>query len=141
MAQTTGRNLPPPQSPFVDPKTGSLSDTGYQYLLSLLNFESSQIPSATVDNGLVATGTNQATALQLSSQWNEFVTVASGTGALLSAYQPGQSQTVFNGGTNPLLVYPPPGSRINALAVNVAFSIAAGTRSTFDFTSDTQIRT
>lgn len=141
MAQTTGRNLPPPQSPFVDPTTGVLSYDGYQYLLSLLNQASSQVPTSTVDNGLTATGKNQATALQLSSQWNEVDTVAAGTGVLLASYVPGQAQTVFNASANPLNVYPPPGSQINALGANAPFVLAAGTRATFDFTSGTQIRT
>lgn len=142
MAQTTGRNLPPPQSPFVDSGSFNLSYDGYQYLLSLLAFSSSQIPTATIDNGLVSTGTNQATALLLSSQWNEVDTVPAGSGVLLASYQPGQSQVVFNGDpSQALLVYPPPGMSINALAVNVAFSLASGSRATFDFTSDTQIRT
>lgn len=141
MAQTTGQNLPPPQSPFVDPVTGFLADDGYQYLLSLLASAASTQATATTATGLKATGTNQATALQLSSQWNEVDTVAAGTGVLLSALQVGQSQTAFNGSANALLVYPPPGSQINALGANVAFSLAAGSRATFDFTSATQIRT
>lgn len=141
MAQTTGQNLPPPQSPFVDPKTGFLSDDGYQYLLSLLNAAASSQATATVDGPLTATGTNQATALQLSAQWNEVDTVPIGSGALLSALNEGQSQTIFNNGANPLLAYPPPGGNINALAANAPFSIAAGSRATFDFISATQIRT
>jgi hypothetical protein len=141
MAQTTGRNLPPPQSPFVDPSTGALSSDGYQYLLSLLAAASSSQATATVSNVLTATGTNQATALQLTSQWNEVDTVASGAGVLLSAYRAGQTQVVFNQGANALLVYPAPGGKINALAVNAAFSVSAGTRATFEFVTASQIRT
>lgn len=141
MAQTTGSNLPPPQSPFVDNGSLNLSYDGYQYLLSLLNKAASDQATSTVDSGLTAKGTNQATALQLSSQWNEVDTVPAGAGVLLSAFQEGQSQTVFNEGTNPLLVYPPPGSNINALTENAAFSLASGSRATFDFISSTQIRT
>ena len=138
---TTGQNLPVQQSPFVDTKTGFLTYDGYQYLLSILNKAAGQIPTASVATALVATGTNQATALQLSSQWNEVDTVAANTGVLLSSYQPGQAQTVFNGDTNPLSIYPPPGMQINALGVNAAFSLTAGLRATFDFISSTQIRT
>jgi hypothetical protein len=141
MAQTTGQNLPPPQSPFIDPKTGFLSNDGYLYLLSLLVASASSQATATISDGLVATGTNQATALQLSSQWNEVDTVPVGTGVLLQALQAGQNQVVFNEGANALNVYPPPGSKINALAVNIAFALAAGARATFDFTSAAQIRT
>lgn len=136
-----GRNLPPPQSPFVDKETLNLSYDGYQFLLDLLTSFTSALTQQTVSTGLTSTGINQATALQLSSQWNEVDTVASGTGVLLSAYQVGQSQVVFNQGVNALLVYPPPGSQINSLGNNAAFSMAAGTRATFDFLSAAQIRT
>lgn len=141
MAQQTGQNLPPPQSPFVTPETGILSYDGYQYLLSTIDQLSSEMPTATITTGLVSTGTNQATALLLSTQWNEVDTVASGTGVLLASFQPGQAQTVFNGGSNPLLVYPPPGLQINALVANAPFTINAGSSTKFDTTSATQIRT
>lgn len=140
MAQTSGFNLPPPQEPFVVSGTLNLSYTGYQYLLSVLNAASSAQATASVATGLGAGGTNQATALQLSAQWNEVDTVPNGSGVLLSAYQPGQSQTVFNQGLNPLDIYPPPGSQIDALGENEPYSLAAGSRITFDFTSATQIR-
>lgn len=139
MAQTTGRNLPPPQSPFVD-KTLNLSEDGYQYLLSLLAKAASTLPSSTVSSGLTATGTNQATALQLSSQWNEVDTTPANSGVLLSAYATGQSQTVFNQGVNALSIYPPPGAQIDSLGANVAYSLAPGARHTFDFISSGQIR-
>lgn len=138
MAQTTGRNLNPPQSTFVN-KDGTLSYDGYQYLLSLQAANSSS--TATVSNALTATGTNQATALALTSDWNEVTNVAAGSGVLLQALQAGQSQIVFNQGAHPLNVYPPPGGTINALAVNAPFALAAGSRQTFDFTSSSQIRT
>jgi hypothetical protein len=142
MAQTTGQNLPLPQAPFVNSKDGTLSYDGYQYLLSLLNVNAGKIPTATVSTGLTSTGTNQATALQLSDQWNEVDTVPSGTGVLLAAYQPGQSQIVFNGDpANSLNVYPPPGFQINSIGANAAFLLAHGTRATFEFFSDSQIRT
>lgn len=140
MAQTTGLNLPPPQSPFVDPKTGVLSTDGNQYLLSLLQAASSNQSTATIASGLEATGVNQATALQLSAQWNEVDTVAVGSGVLLSALNQGQSQTVFNQGAHALLIYPPPGTQIDALGLNQPFSLAADARITFDFTSLAQIR-
>lgn len=139
MAQSTGRNLPPPQSAFVKPDF-TLSNDGYQYLLSLLNAASSSQATASVDSALTATGANQATALQLSSQWNEVDTVPAGTGVLLQLLQPGQSQIVFNQGANALNVYPPPGLKIDAMAVNIPFSLVAGARRTFDFLSGAQIR-
>lgn len=134
------RDLPPPQSPFVEVPAGTLSSDGYQYLLSLLNVAKNSILTSTVATGLTATGANQATALQLSSQWNEIDTTPAGTGVLLGAYQPGQSQTVFNQGLNPLNVYPSPGSQIDALGANVAYSLASGSERTFNFVSGAQIR-
>lgn len=136
MAQ--GSNLPLPQSPFVDPKTGALSYDGYQYLLSLLNATASQ--TSTITNSLTSAGTNQATALPLSSQWNEVDNVPAGTGVLLSSYQPGQSQVVFNQGLLNLLIYPPPGFSIDSLGTNNPYTLASLARITFDFVSFNQIR-
>lgn len=134
-----GQNLPPPQSPFVVPGSGVLSSDGYQYLLSLLNAATAQSTS-TVDTGLTATGTNQATALQLNAQWNEVDTAAAGTGVLLESLQQGQSQTVSNQGANNLNVYPPPGFQIDALGENAPYVLAPATTITFGFWSDSQIR-
>lgn len=139
MTQTTGFNLPVPQAPFVDPSL-ALSYTGYQYLLSILQEAANGQTTSSIATGLVATGANQATAFQLTEQWNEVDKVASGTGVLLASFQPGQSQTVFNQGINPLSIYPPPGAGIDALGVNVAYTLAAGSRHTFDYLSGTQIR-
>lgn len=136
-----GRNLPPPQSPFVDKSSLNLSYDGYQFLLNLLNRATSAIAQATVDNGLVSTGATQATALQLNAEWNEVDSVPAGTGVLLSVYQPGQTQIVFNDDlSNALLVYPPPGQNINGGAVNAAVSIAANTRGVFYFVTPTEIK-
>lgn len=139
MAQTTGRNLPPPQSAFVD-KQLNLSNDGYQYLLSLLAQAATLTPTSTISSALEASGANQATALQLTSQWNEVDVVAAGTGVLLSSMQPGQSQTVFNQGANPLNVYPPPDFQIDGGVVNAPIALGAGQRRTFDFLSASQIR-
>ena len=58
----------------------------------------------------------------------------------LSVYDPGQSQTVFNGGANNLNVYPPPGVQIDALGENEPYVLAPGTRLSFETWSDGQIR-
>lgn len=139
MAQTSGQNLPPPQSPFVDTPSRNLSYDGYQYLLSLLAIASSSQATATVSTGLTATGTNQATALQLNSQWNEVDSAVIGTGVLLSALQAGQSQVVINNAGVSIAVYPPPGGSIDGSPANAAVSLAPGSRLTFDFLTATQI--
>lgn len=136
-----GRNLPPPQSPFVDKSSLNLSYDGYQFLLDLLNSATSALSQQTVGTSLTATGANQATALQLNSQWNEVDTTPSGSGVLLSSFQPGQTQIVFNDdSTNALLVYPPPDSAINNAAVNIAFSIATNSKAVFYFIKPGEIK-
>lgn len=133
-------NLQPPQSPFVDTSTGVLSNDGYQFLIGLLNAINGTIATSTVSTGLTARGTNQATALQLSSQWNEVSSAVLGSGVLLSAYQEGQSQVVFNDSGISISVYPPPGAEIDGHGVNNPFVLANATRATFDFFTSTQIR-
>lgn len=71
-----------------------------------------------VASGLTATGTNQATAYALTAADNEFTTVADGTGGVLYAGTPGDTQSVYNGGSNPLNIYPPSGSQINGIGTN-----------------------
>lgn len=142
----TGQNLPPPQSAFVNPPgaTGgivalSLSYDGYQFLINLLSNALSSGITSSVGTGLVAKGSNQATALLLTNDWNE---IDSGTGGvLLASLQAGQNQVVFNNTGGSINVYPPPGSQINALGLNAAFVLTNATRATFDFFSSTQIRT
>lgn len=81
----------------------------------------------TVATGLTATGSTQAGALPLPADINKFTTVASGTGTLLPAMNPGDSVNIFNGGVSALLVYPPTGGIINALSANTGYSVAAAT--------------
>jgi hypothetical protein len=134
-------NLPPPQSAFVQAGSLALSNDGYQFLIGLLNSAATSGSTASVSPNVTAAGTNQATATQLTSQWNDVTTAPAGSGVLLSSYQAGQSQTVVNSSGTAVLVYPPPGSAINALAVNAPFSLSSGSRASFDFISETQIYT
>lgn len=80
-----------------------------------------------VATGLVATGANQANALALTADINMFATVAGGAGAILATLNPGDVMTVFNGGANPLTLYPPVGAKINGLGANAAYNIATAT--------------
>lgn len=79
----------------------------------------------TVATGLVAAGATQATALVLEVGWNEVDTVPLNTGVMIPPLGVGLASTVFNEGANPLKVYPPVGGQIDALGVNVAYSLAA----------------
>lgn len=86
-----------------------------------------------------ATGSTQADAFALGFTTNtQFSTVASGTGAILSANaQAGDWYRVFNNGANALLVYPPVGSAINNGATNAGFSVAANKSAHFFMLSPT----
>ncbi len=79
--------------------------------------------------GLVATGTTQANALPLPADVCKFTTVSAGTGTILPTCNPGDAGSIFNGGGNALLVYPPVGGTINNLALNTAYSLAVATPS------------
>lgn len=79
-----------------------------------------------------ATGTTQATALPVTTDYFELGTVASGSGVVLptsaqvGALTPGDRFTVVNHGANAVLVYPPLGGKVANGAVNAALSLAAG---------------
>lgn len=94
-----------------------------------------------VDNNLTAAGITQATALQLNLDWSEVLTTAAGSGVVLLALQPGQTQVVYNGGANALKVYPPNGWAIDALGANAAYSLAAGKTQFFGCWENLQFRT
>lgn len=141
MASTlsTGKNLLPPQTPFVDPKSGVLSNDAYQYLTGLINQLANAIPTLSTGAAIKATGATQATAAPLTEQWNE-VTGGSGNGVLLAALQAGQQQTVFNRAGFDLWVYPPPGVQIEQGGVNVKYVLPSGSTQRFDFITATDIR-
>lgn len=80
----------------------------------------------TVQTGLVATGTTQATALVLTRGWNEVITTPVNSGVVIPALGVGIESTVFNEGANALKVYPPVGGQIDALGVNIPYSLASG---------------
>lgn len=84
------------------------------------------------ESGVTATGTTQATAYTLRRQVTVFSTVASGTGCMLpSPFNYGAGVTVMNRGANALLVYPPPGDRLEVASVNAPFSLAIGSDVTY----------
>ena len=91
-----------------------------------------------VSNGLTATGTNQATDFAMTAADNEFTTVTSGTGAILFAGVAGDEQWVYNGGANPLTVYPDVGSKINGLPINTGVIIPINTSCSFKKMSSTR---
>ena len=84
-----------------------------------------------VRTGLSAAGSTQATALPLPGDGNIFSTVAASQGAILLDRDIGDVIWVVNGGASALLVYPPVGGQINALAANAGFSLATGRAAKF----------
>ena len=87
---------------------------------------------------LTATGTNQATALQLANRsgLQEITTVGSSTGVVLPAPKwAGTSITIANQGVNALAVYPQLGGSIDNGTANASVSLAAGKSATFEASS------
>ena len=83
--------------------------------------------------GLTAVGNSQGTAFLLADQCShEFLTVASGTGAVLPAGTRLPTLIgVYNAGANALSVYPPSGGTINGGSANAAYSLAASSGISF----------
>ena len=78
-------------------------------------------------NGITATGTTQADALQVSGDINVITVCASGAGVRLPVPQVGVMMriVVVNKGANALLIYPHVGGYLNSGAINAASSLAA----------------
>lgn len=94
-----------------------------------------------VANNLTAAGSSQADALGINLDWNEVLTTPVGSGVVLLAIQPGQTQVVFNGdAANSLKVYPPSNFQIDALGANAPYTLAAGKTQFFGCYSNTQLR-
>lgn len=90
-----------------------------------------QLDSLSISAALTATGTNQATGLQLVKEQNVFGTVAASTAAVLPVGKPGMKVIVHNRGTNALLVFPEIGGNIDAAGANASKSLAAGKTAIF----------
>ena len=89
---------------------------------------------------VVAGGTTQATATLLVNGMNGILTAASGSGVILNSNSlTSDCQVVYNGGANAVKVYPPIGSKINALPANTATTLAPNTVCIFWFLNDTQV--
>ncbi len=76
-------------------------------------------------NALTATGSNQAGALALPSDFCVFTTVAGSTGAILPIATTTDWYTVVNHGAQTLTVYPPIGGAIANGSANAGFSVPA----------------
>lgn len=96
---------------------------------------------ATQDVGLTisAAGTTQGTATLLINGANGISTAAASSGVILFPGGVGTSQLVYNGGANPVKVYPPVGAQINGIPVNGAHTLATNTACVYWTFSSTQI--
>ena len=92
-----------------------------------------------VATALTATGTTSATAYGVTFAKNAFTTVAAGTGAVLDPNAaPGDSQLIYNGGANPLRVYPHVSTaQINNLGANAPAFVPAKTAAEFHMLTST----
>lgn len=73
--------------------------------------------------GLTATGSSSADALELTADYNQFSTVAASTGAMLPDCEAGAVIAVANDGASALTVYPDAAATIDGGA---SYSVAAG---------------
>ena len=91
-------------------------------------------------SGIVAAGTGQSDATELTNGINFVSTVSAGQGVVLSSkLASGDSQVVYNAGLNALRVYPTSGMKINNLSANAAMILALNTGIEFHCVSTTQI--
>ncbi len=73
-----------------------------------------------VTTGVVAAGTTQTGAKALTTGFNEIATAAANSGVMLDSFS--DFHLIFNGGANPVSVYPPVGSYMNGTQ-NASFSV------------------
>jgi hypothetical protein len=100
----------------------------YKLFQSGLNGITVQALCQDVNTGISAAGTAQGDATELTSDVNVLSTVASGSGVILySLSVPRDEQTIFNGGANPVIVYPVSGAKINNLSTNAGVILATNT--------------
>jgi hypothetical protein len=85
-----------------------------------------------LQTGLTATGSSQATAFPLTNNTlHEFTTVSSSNGAILPVGKLPSEVSIFNDGASSLTIYPPSGGSIDAGATNTSVSLAAGSGASF----------
>lgn len=92
-----------------------------------------------VGGSISAAGTTQATATLLFNGINWITTASANSGVVLFPGNQGTSQTVYNGGANPVKVYPPLGAQINGLAVNAGHLLATNTACVYWNASSAQV--
>ena len=104
---------------------------------SVLNAQAALIQGS-MSSGLVAAGTTFATALQLTSSFNQLATAAANSGVILPAMVPGQTVTVYNDGASPVTVYAT-GPTIDGTAGATGVALANAKRCSYTMISTTAI--
>lgn len=92
-----------------------------------------------VNSSVTAAGTTQGTATAITADVNILSAGAEGTGVILYAGVPGDSQLVYNGTSTYKYVYPSTGLKVNQLAANTGFVLAPYTAVECKILSSTQI--
>lgn len=88
--------------------------------------------SAAIATNIAASPGGQSGATPLTARRNIVNIVGSGNGVLLQVIPNGEMR-VYNEGTNALLVFPPQGTAIKGLGMNVAGTIPPGGNATYQF--------
>lgn len=130
-------NMPTADMPLSFTPDQKPSQIWWRFWFDLLT-RTLQTVQNTVNPTVTATGTTQATATQLESEWNVITSTPANSGVVLDGFNIGVSTTVFNEGGATLKVYPPSGMNIDALAVNLPYSLTNGKQQTFSQVSATQ---
>lgn len=110
---------------FVTPVLGEATATG----ITLSGYTKPSLA-----NGLTATGTTRADALQLAKEINVLGTVASGTGVILPVGVVGMVIKIFHNGANVLKVYASASETIDAVAGATGVSLTNAKRCEYIFT-------
>lgn len=130
--------LPTPSMPISD-QGGIVSQMWWRFFQGLYNRNASTVPYL-VATALTATGTLQADALALQSEWNEVTSTPANSGVVLKNFGVGLNSLVMNFGGLTLKIYPPVGAQIDALGANNPYSLANNASRTFYQITDTQFR-
>lgn len=131
-------SMPTAAMPIID-KGGMPSQPWWRFFYGLYTRSAATI-SYLVGTDLTAAGTTQATALQLTAEWNEITTTSVDAGVILNGFGAGLTSTVFNEGANSLNVYPPVGCSIDALSANSPYALASGKAQVFHQLTATHFR-
>ena len=103
--------------------TSSLTSVG-----TLSSLTVSGLTKFSVSTGLTATGTNQSTALVLTSQINTVTTISTNTGVRLPNGAPAGYRIIVRNDVadSTLRVYPSTGAQINTLGTNAFYPLTEG---------------